>query len=276
MYTFKPVRAFSFVLLAIFVSLSFCLSAQDRISFAVLNSKYRKIDKPASYVPLQYKKSMIGDRGIGNILFSYNELEIEDKDTNLVVYNKFDYKEIENGFYALAYLPGREKDLVRWVEEKNSSYKYEGFYAILKWAPLLSPDFKQSDAMYPANYYSILNDQAKISILPRADGVFPGVDLSQIKRYGKYDHTLELFFYLRFSVGTMIIETAGISSNMDLSVGEDSDSGRTVDKSIRKVGDKEVNTESLYTNYLVSYGKCAITNNTAVKTPTSAEKKKVK
>jgi len=255
-----PLRLYVPVLF-ILLSLAFGLSAQDKITFSILNSKYRKMDKLAAAIPLKYKRSMFTEQGIGNIIFATRELEIEDKDTNIVVYNKFDYSEIEKQFHALAYLPGKEKELVNWVEARNSSYKYEGLYAILKWTPLMSPEYKQADALYPANYYAMFNDQAKLTIHPRVDGIFSAINLSGIKSYGKNDHTIELFLYLRFSVGTISMETAGIASNLDLSVGEESDSGRTVDKSIRKVGDKEVNTESLYADYLVSYGKCTITNN---------------
>jgi hypothetical protein len=232
----------------------------SKISFALLNSKFRRIDKEGKTVPNAFKKHIINGIGVGNVIFSDKPLAIENENTSIVLFDKFNYNEIVKGLYALAYFPGRKKDLIEFIEAKYYNYKFEGVLVTLKWQPLKSPDEKSASVLLQYDYKSLWDDQEPIEIRSDTrDTCFKEVNLLEIPKYGSSMHNVEIFFFLRFATGTVKLRVEGITSNLDLTLYEDAKEETKIQKTIQKDGDSTLNEESTYADFLVSYGKCTIT-----------------
>ncbi|MFH1824705.1 MAG: hypothetical protein ABH873_05710 [Candidatus Firestonebacteria bacterium] len=232
----------------------------SKISFALLNSKRRRIDKEGGSVPREFKKYIINGIGVGNILFSDKPLEIENTTTSIVPFDKFDYNEIVKGLYALSYFPGKKKDLIEFIEAKYFNYKFEGVFVTLRWQPLKSTDKKSASVLLTSDYKSLWNDQEAIEIRSEINGTnFQEVNLLGIPEYGSSMHNIEIFFFLRFTTGTITLSLKGITSNLDLTLTEESKGGTKIQKTIKKVGDSTLNEEATYSDFLFAWGKCTVT-----------------
>lgn len=253
---------FGICILLINLLFSLDIRSQDtsKISFYILNSKYRKLDKECGNVPQTLKKYLLKEVGIGNVIFSDKPFYVEKEDEYLIVTNNFNFNNIKNGFYALAYFPGTIRDLVKYIVIKFPSMQYEGVYADLIWLPHSSPDKKQYGTIIPYEYNAMQYDQEKFKILPEINNSgFKELNLLDIPKYGSLEHTIEMNVFLRFSTGTINVGLSGIDSGLDLTLVEDSKEEAKIQKRIYKRGDTTHNEEPLYRDFLVSLGKCTVT-----------------
>ena len=232
-------------------------------TFSVLNSNYRKLDKSEKSVPVLLRKYFIKDIGIGNVIFSESPLEVENEAGFVSVTDRFNFQNAAKGLHALAYLPGRKKELVSYIEDKYEDCKFACVYVLLAWHPLssLKKDGKDSTASLPYDPKTMVFDQENFKIFPQESGsVFKEFSLLAIPSFGSAEHIIEASVYLRFSVGTISVTMSGLPSMVEMTSTLDTSDGTIIEKRIKNVGNTNINEEPVFRDFLVSFGRFILVN----------------
>lgn len=236
------------------------LYAQDIPDFPLkmLNSNYRRIDREANIVPSEFKKYIIKEAGVGNVIFSSKPLPIEKEDEFLTVSDKQDFFDACKGLYSLAYFPARKKELVSYLEERYGIF-YDDVRVILIWRPIgQNYDKKECGVTISSEYNKIYLDQQDIKIMPIGkDCYFKDFNLLDMAKYGNSTHFVELLVFLRFKSGTVNVKMDKVNSVVEFSSVDGS--GQVIEKKIHNTSDGNNTEQPIYRDFIVSYGKCIIT-----------------
>lgn len=185
------------VVVLVFIGTVFAQAA-DKVTFATPNAKYRKIDKDGSVVGEEYWKRAEQTLGVGNIIFSSGPVPFEKEDTYKGVGTKFNFADLET-LTARAYYPGRERDIIKYIEGKNKGFEFVGTYMVLQLYKPVGGDNNQT-MVGEQDDESLGWDQQRWDLMPTCD--WKNVQIGEIISNGDPgEYEVQISYWLKFKTG---------------------------------------------------------------------------
>ena len=210
------------------------LAAQTKLTFAVPDSKYRKIDKTGSIVGDELWKRAKSDIGVGNFIFSTSPVPFKKEAEYQNVGTKFQLSEIKE-LNTRVYFPATKGSIVKYIEEKNPGHSFAKFVGVMQvYRPSGGSDDSSSkstldeeDAGWDTQWFSLFGE----------NDFCPDRPLSYLRDEdmpsGEYE--LQLYYYAHFDTGKTKFVTRAMSD-----------------------GSIETQEVSIFADVLIAYGECNI------------------
>lgn len=184
--------------------------AAVKLTYAVQNSIYRKIDKKGTTIPKGYKKDLIPGVGVGNIIFAPGDLPFQKEDEYKGVGTKFKWDEVKDQFTARAYFPAKRKDIIAYVKSIKPEYELDASnyasYGSILWKKPNGYEELAGTSFTVIDDETLEWDQSKDIIFPsqanNADSSFNRNIENVIEdKENQGEHTISMAIYFRFNTG---------------------------------------------------------------------------
>jgi len=181
-------------------------------------SKYRVIDKTSQMAQMKG----IGGLGVGNIIFSTQELPYLNEAGYTDIRDTFYFGE-DTSIYFRMYYPGTIESMVEKLKSQVPGARANEFYGVLKVSSEVSSTDK-TNMSWPMNLDTRGDwDQGSWQLLLYKGGEeqpFNGVDLSADNYVSGQEYTVAISIYIQFQTGVDLLTGEGIYTDYLISYGE--------------------------------------------------------